>query len=39
MMISLPFKLIFFRLVDGWSFVAGSLLNLKTAGSIGLRIS
>jgi flagellar biosynthetic protein FliP len=26
-MISLPFKLIFFVLVDGWSLIAGSLVQ------------
>ena len=26
-MISLPFKLIFFVLVDGWTLVAGSLIQ------------
>ena len=26
-MISLPFKIIFFVLVDGWSLVAGSLVQ------------
>jgi flagellar biosynthetic protein FliP len=29
-MIALPFKLIFFVLVDGWSLVAGSLVKSFT---------
>ncbi|MBO6548453.1 MAG: flagellar biosynthetic protein FliP, partial [Rhizobiales bacterium] len=29
-MISLPFKLIFFVLVDGWHMVAGSLIKSFT---------
>jgi flagellar biosynthetic protein FliP len=32
-MIALPFKLIFFVLVDGWYLVAGSLVRSFTAGS------
>jgi flagellar biosynthetic protein FliP len=28
--VSLPFKLIFFVLVDGWSLVAGSLVKSYT---------
>jgi flagellar biosynthetic protein FliP len=32
-MISMPFKLIFFVLVDGWYLVAGSLVRSFTAGS------
>jgi flagellar biosynthetic protein FliP len=34
-MISLPFKLVFFVLVDGWNLVAGSLVqsfNIAGAG-------
>jgi flagellar biosynthetic protein FliP len=31
--ISLPFKLIFFVLVDGWRLVAGSLVQGFAAGS------
>ena len=30
--ISLPFKLIFFVLVDGWALVAGSLVQSYGAG-------
>ena len=30
--VSLPFKLIFFVLVDGWSLVAGSLVQSYTGG-------
>ncbi|MEM9289260.1 MAG: flagellar biosynthetic protein FliP, partial [Pseudomonadota bacterium] len=30
-MIALPFKLIFFVLVDGWSLVAGSLIQSFTS--------
>jgi flagellar biosynthetic protein FliP len=32
-MISLPFKLIFFVLVDGWRLVAGSLIESFAAGA------
>jgi flagellar biosynthetic protein FliP len=32
-MVSLPFKLIFFVLVDGWQLVAGSLI--QSFGTIG----
>jgi flagellar biosynthetic protein FliP len=31
--VSLPFKLIFFVLVDGWRLVAGSLIESFTAGA------
>jgi flagellar biosynthetic protein FliP len=30
--VSLPFKLIFFMLVDGWSLVAGSLVQSYGGG-------
>jgi flagellar biosynthetic protein FliP len=30
--VSLPFKLIFFVLVDGWSLVAGSLIQSYSGG-------
>ena len=29
--VSLPFKLIFFVLVDAWSLVAGSLIHMQTS--------
>jgi len=32
-MISLPFKLIFFVLVDGWHLVAGSLIQSFNQGA------
>ena len=32
LLISLPFKLIFFVLVDGWHLVAGSLVRSFTSG-------
>jgi flagellar biosynthetic protein FliP len=34
-MISLPFKLIFFVLVDGWYLVAGSLVQSYASGAVG----
>ena len=36
-MVSLPFKLIFFVLVDGWSLVAGSLVQSYGGGGSDLR--
>jgi len=36
MYLAMPFKLIFFVLVDGWSLVAGGLMGGKVSGKLTL---